>query len=184
MGGRSWRRAVAAGSAITGLRTGALNWLATGHQLGWTVVAAGGTAVLGFAGPVVLERLKESGDKGDEGLDRLGTADDLYSLPAAAGPRGEAPGVLPEGVARYLRPEAEIVSFVLRPELGCLVRWANSDDQTAVQLVTGDGGAGKTRLARRLDEELAGLGWRRWWVPAGPSGRRWLPLGTVPRPLS
>ena len=36
-----------------------------------------------------------------------------------------------------------------------------------MRLVTGDGGAGKTRLALRLGEELAANGWQPLWVPRG-----------------
>jgi tetratricopeptide (TPR) repeat protein len=72
------------------------------------------------------------------------------------------------GVARYLRPEAEVVQFWPRPELDELLGWVAADgERVGVRLVTGAGGSGKTRLARQLSEQAAGLGWREYWVPAG-----------------
>ena len=70
-------------------------------------------------------------------------------------------------VARYLRPEEAAVPFRRRPELEELLRWCTLTGHTAVQLVTGDGGAGKTRLALRLGDELAANGWQPLWVPRG-----------------
>ena len=70
-------------------------------------------------------------------------------------------------VARYLRPEEAVVPFRARPELDELLNWCVSGGHAAVRLVTGDGGAGKTRLALRLGEELAASGWQPLWVPRG-----------------
>ena len=70
-------------------------------------------------------------------------------------------------VARYLRPEEAVVPFRARPELDELLGWCVSGGHAAVRLVIGDGGAGKTRLALRLGEELAGHGWQPLWVPRG-----------------
>ena len=70
-------------------------------------------------------------------------------------------------VARYLRPEEAVVPFQARPELDELLRWCTSGAHTAVLLVTGDGGTGKTRLALRLAEELAAYGWQPLWVRSG-----------------
>ena len=69
--------------------------------------------------------------------------------------------------ARYLRPEEAVVPFRARPELDELLTWCVSGGHAAVRLVTGDGGAGKTRLALRLGEELAANGWQPLWVPRG-----------------
>jgi hypothetical protein len=71
------------------------------------------------------------------------------------------------GVARYLRPEAEVVRFWPRPELEELTGWVAVRERVAARLVTGAGGAGKTRLARQLGERVAEPGWQSWWVPAG-----------------
>ena len=68
-------------------------------------------------------------------------------------------------VARCLRPEEAVVPFRARPELDELLTWCVSDGHAAVRLVTGDGGAGKTRLALQLGEELAASGWQPLWVP-------------------
>ena len=70
-------------------------------------------------------------------------------------------------VARYLRPEEAVVPFRSRPELEELLRWCVSGGHAAVRLVTGDGGAGKTRIALRLSEELEANGWQPLWVPRG-----------------
>jgi hypothetical protein len=70
-------------------------------------------------------------------------------------------------VARYLRPEEAVVPFRARPELAELLSWCVSGGHAAMRLVTGDGGAGKTRLALRLGEELAAHGWQPLWVPRG-----------------
>ncbi len=70
-------------------------------------------------------------------------------------------------VARYLRPEEAAVPFRRRPELEALLRWCTSAGHAAVQLMAGDGGAGKTRLGLRLGEELAANGWQQLWVPRG-----------------
>lgn len=98
---------------------------------------------------------------------RLAAAEDSYAprvitLAAAgtAGPGDAAGG----GVARYLRPEAEAVRFWLRPELDELVSWVVSEERVAVRLVAGAGGSGKTRLARQLGEQAAGVGWRSYFL--------------------
>jgi tetratricopeptide (TPR) repeat protein len=70
-------------------------------------------------------------------------------------------------VARYLRPEEKVVPFRARPELEELLSWCATGGHAAVRLVTGDGGAGKTRLALRLGDKLAANGWQPLWVPRG-----------------
>jgi hypothetical protein len=70
-------------------------------------------------------------------------------------------------VARYLRPEEAVVPFRVRPELAELVDWCVTGAHAAVRLVTGAGGAGKTRLALRLGDELTVNGWQPLWVPRG-----------------
>lgn len=70
-------------------------------------------------------------------------------------------------VARYLRPEEKVVPFRARPELDDLLGWCATGVHAAVRLVTGDGGAGKTRLALRLGDRLAANGWQPLWVPRG-----------------
>jgi tetratricopeptide (TPR) repeat protein len=70
-------------------------------------------------------------------------------------------------VARYLRPEKQVVPFRPRPELAELLDWCVNGGHAGVRLVTGDGGAGKTRLALQLVKELAAAGWQPLWVPRG-----------------
>jgi tetratricopeptide (TPR) repeat protein len=73
----------------------------------------------------------------------------------------------PHGAAWYLRPEAQVVTFLPRPELNELLRWCIAGGRLEVRLVTGPGGAGKTRLAVQLSKDLAVEGWRAMWVPRG-----------------
>jgi tetratricopeptide (TPR) repeat protein len=73
-------------------------------------------------------------------------------------------------VARYLRPEEAVVRFRDRPELTRLLDWCAGEQRVAVRLVTGSGGAGKTRLALQLTVEMAGKQWQPLWVPRGREG--------------
>ena len=73
-------------------------------------------------------------------------------------------------VARFLRPEEAVVGFRERPELAELLDWCAVPGRVAVRLVTASGGAGKTRLALRLGEEMAANGWQPLWVPRGHEG--------------
>ena len=68
---------------------------------------------------------------------------------------GQAAG---RAVARYLRPEEAVVPFRDRRELAELLAWCTGGGHAGVRLVTGDGGAGKTRLALRLGQELEAAG--------------------------
>jgi hypothetical protein len=70
-------------------------------------------------------------------------------------------------VARYLRAEEQVVPFLGRPELDELLAWCGAGGRVRVRLVTGNGGAGKTRLALRLCKDLAANGWRSLWVHPG-----------------
>jgi hypothetical protein len=70
-------------------------------------------------------------------------------------------------VARYLRPEAEVVPFQPRPELAELLNWCTTGGHLSVRLLVGVGGTGKTRLALRLGQELSANGWRVSWVWRG-----------------
>lgn len=70
-------------------------------------------------------------------------------------------------VASYLRAEEQVVPFRPRPELDELLSWCGSGEHIGVRLVTGDGGAGKTRLALRLCSELKLNGWKALWVHRG-----------------
>ena len=70
-------------------------------------------------------------------------------------------------VARYLRPEEAVVPFRPRPELGELMDWCTRRRHAAVRLVIGGGGAGKTRLALQLRDELTANGWQLLWMRRG-----------------
>jgi PST family polysaccharide transporter len=70
-------------------------------------------------------------------------------------------------ITGLLRPEAQIVPFWPRSELGELLDWCRAPGQVAVRLVTGEGGAGKTRLAIELARVLGAAGWQALWVPPG-----------------
>ena len=97
---------------------------------------------------------------------RTGILDEARVVLAPPGP-AEAEGV-PGGVARYLRPEEAVVEFWPRPELGALLDWLVSDRPADVQLVTGEGGAGKTRLALQLAREATEeYGFRCYWAQQG-----------------
>ena len=49
-------------------------------------------------------------------------------------------------VARYLRPEEQVVPFRARPELDELLGWCTSGGHARIRLVTGNGGAGRPAL--------------------------------------
>jgi PST family polysaccharide transporter len=70
-------------------------------------------------------------------------------------------------VTGLLRPEARVVPFRPRAELDELLRWCHAPANVAVRLVTGEGGAGKTRLAIEFARIAEGDGWQPAWVPPG-----------------
>ena len=87
------------------------------------------------------------------------------------------------GAAQYLRPEEQIVSFRPRQERDQLYLWCTTPGRhVGIQLVVGDAGVGKTRLAVQLAEDLKRDGWQDMWVERGRSKRRyaqyemWVPL--------
>lgn len=138
--------------------------VAVGVGLGyWSGAVPGVLAALAGLIPAVIWQVA---------VNRQGTADERDArLAAAEAAFARRPAAVPVadggGVARYLRPEAEVVRFWPRPELDDLLAWVISGQRVGVGLVTGAGGSGKTRLARELGEQVTGLGWRSWWVPAG-----------------
>lgn len=70
-------------------------------------------------------------------------------------------------VTRYLRAEEQVVPFRGRPELDELLAWCGTGERLRIRLMTGDGGAGKTRLALRLCDELTVKGWQPLWMNQG-----------------
>jgi lipopolysaccharide exporter len=66
-----------------------------------------------------------------------------------------------------LRSAAQAVPFWRRPELAELLGWCGEPGHVAVRLVTGEGGAEKTRLAIELARVLRADGWQVLWVPPG-----------------
>lgn len=65
-------------------------------------------------------------------------------------------------ITKLLRAEEELVSFdqSRKPDLDILIDWLGSDNQPqSVRLITGSGGAGKTRLSLELCKEARKLGW-------------------------
>ena len=85
-------------------------------------------------------------------------AEEVFALP---GPARDG------GVVQFLRPGEEVMPFWPRPELDDLFHWVASARHVAVQLVIGEGGTGRTRLARQLADRAIGIGFRSWWVRDG-----------------
>ena len=89
----------------------------------------------------------------------------LASGDTAAGDNEDAARM--DRIAGLLRPQAQVVPFRPRPELGELRGWCRAPGHIAVRLVTGEGGAGKTRLATQLARDMEDDGWQVLWVPPG-----------------
>ncbi|WP_037680104.1 BTAD domain-containing putative transcriptional regulator [Streptomyces griseus] len=67
-----------------------------------------------------------------------------------------------------LRPEAAVVTFHGRDEeLAEIARWRDGRDPTAIRLVTGPGGQGKTRLALAAVEKASAAGWAAGFLADG-----------------
>ena len=99
-----------------------------------------------------------------------GPATATFTLPPAGQGAGVDHGqdvVVPGSIVALLRPEARIVPFWPRRELGELLEWCRAPRQTRVRLVTGESGTGKTRLALEFARELEYDGWQALWVPLG-----------------
>jgi hypothetical protein len=86
----------------------------------------------------------------------------------------QSPYADPSGLAdaqslKRLRAEYGVVPFQGRDEFDALWEWCRRPDsgpRLRVAVVTGVGGAGKTRLVAELAERLAGDGWHTGFVPA------------------
>ena len=82
-----------------------------------------------------------------------------------------------ESPLRLLRAEYELVRFRNRDELTVLRDWSRqtaAGDRTGLAVVTGIGGAGKTRLALELADRLRREGWYAGTLPKGATGVEWL----------
>jgi hypothetical protein len=131
------------------------------------------TAFAGLVPTALWETTRERRERNKTAARRREKALAIFAPPIEVADAGvEVAGDDPaeRGAAWYLRPEAQVVSFRPRPELGELLEWCVTVGHLGVRLVTGDGGAGKTRLAVQLSQDLARDGWRVMWVPPGWEG--------------
>jgi hypothetical protein len=88
-----------------------------------------------------------------------------------------------ESRAALLRAERQIVSFVGRAaELRELSLWSEASAASAVRLITGPGGVGKTRLAVEFAVRLEAAGWRCGLLEAGYGGRVIQAIAAVTEP--
>jgi tetratricopeptide (TPR) repeat protein len=86
-------------------------------------------------------------------------AQDLIAAPLSP-PRDPRP-------SWWLDTRNQVVPFAPRPELDDLLAWCDDRPGPVVRLVTGGGGAGKTRLAMRLSRMLRRRGWIAGFLPHG-----------------
>ena len=152
---------------------GVLVTVALGAQVGSTAGAAAGViaSLAGLAGSAVVTivQVRQSQQAAEE--TRTQELLEMFAPPRPLDDRadqGVSPGERPAlSVARYLRADEQVVPFRGRPELDELLAWCGAGGRVRVRLVTGDGGAGKTRLALRLCNDLSARGWRSLWVRPG-----------------
>ncbi len=89
-----------------------------------------------------------------------------------------------ESPLRLLRAEYELVAFRSRDELTLLREWCReitTGAATGIAVITGTGGAGKTRLGLELAALLSREGWYAGTLPKNPDGVGW--LATVVSPV-
>ncbi|MEU6822241.1 tetratricopeptide repeat protein [Streptomyces atriruber] len=96
-------------------------------------------------------------DKAFRELVRLHTGATIHLEPAEFADHAESvEPLVPRSAATLLHPRAETVRFTGRHELlGEMVAWSTAHDDLSMALLTGAGGAGKSRLARELGHRLA-----------------------------
>ena len=139
--GRAWAEAAALSVGLG----------AAGFWVGGALGAGVGVAAGGLV-PLLIERASRRQEAGE-----------------SAG-EAEVPGRR-YGPAHLLEPGLGVVPFTGRAdELAALEGWCLAGDGGLVRLVTGGGGAGKTRLALELCRRMAGRGWRCAWVDEGAEG--------------
>ncbi|MEU5689827.1 hypothetical protein DEJ48_10420 [Streptomyces venezuelae] len=90
-------------------------------------------------------------------LVRLHTGATIHLEPAEFADHTESvEPLVPRSAATLLHPRAETVRFTGRRELlDEMVAWSTADDDLSMAVLTGAGGAGKTRLARELGHRVA-----------------------------
>ncbi|MEW2389388.1 tetratricopeptide repeat protein [Streptomyces venezuelae] len=90
-------------------------------------------------------------------LVRLHTGATIHLEPAEFADHTESvEPLVPRSAATLLHPRAETVRFTGRRELlDEMVAWSAADDDLSMAVLTGAGGAGKTRLARELGHRVA-----------------------------
>ncbi|WP_406083567.1 tetratricopeptide repeat protein [Micromonospora zamorensis] len=124
--------------------------LVTDDKVRWTVIAGATAAVVGAFAPSVMEWVRATRER-DERRDRV-----VARVLVAD---------VPESVVWLLHPQAAVVGFVGRGWLlQALGSWCADPATSAVRLLVGAGGVGKTRLARHFADRLSG--WV-WW-PVAP----------------
>jgi tetratricopeptide (TPR) repeat protein len=139
--GRAWAEAAALSAGLG----------AAGFWVGGALGAGVGVAAGGLA-PLLIERATRKQEA------------------AGAAGEAEAPGRR-YGPAHLLEPGLGVVPFTGRSgELAALEGWCLAGDGGLVRLVTGGGGAGKTRLALELCARMSVRGWRCAWVDEGAEG--------------
>lgn len=118
---------------------------AAGFWVGGGLGAGIGVAAGGFA-PLLIERATRKQEAGE-------------SARAAESPARRY------GPAHLLEPGLGVVPFTGRAaELDALETWCAASGAGLARLVTGGGGAGKTRLALELCTRMGARGWRCVWV--------------------
>ena len=129
------------------------------------------TALVGLVGSAVVTAVMERQSRQAARAARMHELLEMFAPPRPLDDeegedwsRSRRPG---SGVARYLRAEEQVVPFRARPELDELLAWCGAEGRMQVRLVTGEGGAGKTRLTLRLCRELSANGWQPLWVRPG-----------------
>ncbi len=105
-----------------------------GYEAGaWAGVAA---AFAGLAPAALWEITRERRQRNAAEARRRPAALTAFA-PAVAAPDAAGDGRADRGAAWYLRPEAQVVSFRPRPELGELREWCVTGGHLGVRLVTG-----------------------------------------------
>jgi hypothetical protein len=139
--GRAWLEAAALSVALG----------AAGFWIGGGLGAGVGVAAGGLV-PLLIERATRKQEAAESARE------------------AEAPGRR-YGPAHLLEPGLGVVPFTGRAaEFAALEGWCLDGRGGLVRLVTGGGGAGKTRLALELCARMLGRGWRCAWVDEGAEG--------------